>query len=197
VVTPDGAAACACNADFVAQRFLDLDTKPSVTCVPRVPPVDLRADGNVLPDACAGVDCGLGQCADRNGIAVCDCNSGAAAVVGINTYPRCEPIATLTGSPGAQDYSEPLRDLDVCAPAPPACGAEGWLVKTGSSRVGVDCGDAEPTLGLTLEPDRKSCGVFGCGGCSQDSRGAAPLAGFLVASVFVLGFRRRRPRGGA
>ena len=48
-------AACACDDDKVAQRFFDLDNQASVTCVPRVPAVDLRAGGEVLPDACANV----------------------------------------------------------------------------------------------------------------------------------------------
>ena len=78
-VTTAQGAGCACQADFVAQRFTDLDGQPSVTCVPRVPPVDLRAGGQVLPDACARVSCGAGRCVDRNGVAVCACDDGAAA----------------------------------------------------------------------------------------------------------------------
>src|SRR5690606_33545606 len=70
VVTTSGPA-CACDAGYVAQRFNDLDGAPSVTCVPRVPPVDLRAGGDLLPDACANASCGNGLCIDRNGVAVC------------------------------------------------------------------------------------------------------------------------------
>src|SRR5204863_2749835 len=40
-----GAGACACDAGSVAQRFIDVDGKPSVTCVPPVAPVDLEAGG--------------------------------------------------------------------------------------------------------------------------------------------------------
>lgn len=201
VVTDSGEPACACAEDFVAQRFLDLDTRPSVTCVPRVPPVDLRADGRELPDACATASCGAGQCIDRNGIAVCDCDSGAGAVVGLNTYPTCAPIRVVTGSPGAQDYSEPLRELEVCAPPPPSCGPHGWLVKTGSPRVGVDCGDARPAAPRTVVPAKPTCGdsfgPFGCGGCQQDDRGTAPVAALLVlGGFFAFGTRRRRARGG-
>ncbi|MBA3821356.1 MAG: DUF2330 domain-containing protein, partial [Deltaproteobacteria bacterium] len=67
--------ACVCGEGFVAQRFTDLDALPSVTCVPAAPPVDLRAGGHQLPDACASVSCGAGSCVDRNGVAVCACDT--------------------------------------------------------------------------------------------------------------------------
>ena len=185
---------CACGAGLVAQQFTDLDGKLSITCVPEVPPVDLRAGGTVLPDACAGVSCGHGQCLDRNGIAVCKCDPGAAAVTGGST-PRCEQIVFASQSPGAQDYSDPLRVLQVCAPPPPSCGPNGWLIKTGSSRPGVMCGGTEPHASDTIPPPKPSCpGFFGCSGCAGTTP-AAPLP-FIVGAwiVFAIIIKRRRAR---
>lgn len=187
----EAGAGCACNAGYVAQRFDDLDGKPSVTCVPQTPPCDLRAGGDVLPDACVGVDCGAGVCMDRNGVAVCACNAGAAAVAGTTDVARCAATTSSSHSPGAQDYSDALADLDVCAPAPPSCGENGWLVKGTSPRPGVACGATpKPPASAMIPKLGKSCGA--CGGCSTD--GGAPIGGML-AGLFVfitLVIRRRR-----
>ncbi|MBA3500924.1 MAG: DUF2330 domain-containing protein [Myxococcota bacterium] len=183
-------AACACDAGYVAQRFTDLDGKPSVTCVPQTPPCDLRAGGDVLPDACASVDCGAGVCMDRNGVGVCGCNAGAAAIAGTNNSPRCEAITGSSETPGAQDYSDALKALDVCAPPPPSCGDTGWLVKGTSPRPGVACGNSVPDPTSMVPKLGRSCG--GCFGCSTD--GEAPI-GALVGAIWVFGalvVRRRR-----
>lgn len=186
-------AACVCAAGTVAQRFGDLDGAASVTCVPATPPVDLRANGIVLPDACAGVSCGTGSCIDRNGVAVCACNPGSAALAGTSSAPRCEPILASTHTPGAMDYSDPLRALDVCAPPPPVCGPDGWLQKTGTTNPGVNCGGTEPAHGKTVVPAKPTCddAFFGCVGCQADAGGALPMVG-LAWVVGMLMFRRRR-----
>ncbi|MFN0248308.1 MAG: DUF2330 domain-containing protein [Kofleriaceae bacterium] len=193
-------AACACDADKVAQRFFDLDNQASVTCVPRVATVDLRAGGEILPDACAGVSCGAGSCIDRNGVAVCDCNDGAAAIAGASSSPRCFPITREGATPGAQDYSEALRQLDVCEPAPPTCGEGGWLVKVGSSRPGVSCSGRNPDPSQSLRepgPPPTCDGFFdGCAGCSTEGDGAGGNGAFAaIGGAWVLAlvmFRRRR-----
>jgi len=191
VATEQGAG-CACDAGHVAQRFTDLDGLPSVTCVPQTPPCDLRAGGDALPDACANASCGAGLCMDRNGVAVCACNAGAAAVAGTAESPRCEAITSSSQTPGAQDFSEPLRDVQVCAPEPPQCGESGWLVKKTSPRPGVACGSSKPATTDMVPKLGKSCGGFGCGGCSTDD--GAPI-GALVGGVWIvlaLVVRRRR-----
>ena len=194
VITPSGAG-CACDTDYVAQQYTELDTQSSVTCVPRTPTVDLRAGGLVLPDACASVSCGAGTCIDRNGVAVCQCNPGNGAVVSYTgAAPTCTTILTPSGGPGAQDYSEPLRGLAVCAPKPPVCGPGGWLVKTAALYPGVDCGDTQPDPALTREPPAPTCsnGPFGCSGCNAP--GSAPIGaigGAWVLALLVLGRRRR------
>jgi hypothetical protein len=191
-VTTEAGAGCACDAGYVAQRFTDADGLPSVTCVPQTPPCDLRAGGDNLPDGCATASCGAGACIDRNGVPVCLCNSGAAAVAGNADAPSCAAIVKNTNSPGAQDYSEQLRDLDVCAPAPPSCGDNGWLVKGESPRPGVTCANSRPNPSDMIPRLGESCGGFGCGGC------AAPNAGGIGAIVggvwifFALVFVRRR-----
>jgi hypothetical protein len=192
-VTTERGAACACDAEHVVQQFTDLDGKTSVTCVPLTPPCDYRAGGDVLPDACANTSCGNGSCVDRNGVAVCACDTGNAAHVGL-VAPLCDPIVLASNTPGAEDFSEPLRTLDVCAPPPPTCGEESWLEKVGSTRPGVDCGNTKPAPWLTWPKPEPTCGVFDCGGC-QGSQEAAPLgaagAAWIVLGIVLLRRRRR------
>jgi hypothetical protein len=194
--TTNTGVGCQCAAGFVSQRFTDLDSQPSVTCIPEVPTVDLRAGGFNLPNACAGVDCGMGSCLDRNGVATCKCTAGAIAVAGNGTVPRCEAMQYATHTPGAQDYSEALRGLAVCAPAYPACGEDGWLVKQVSPRPGFACGNVQdPPPWLTQPKPARTCGPLGCGGCESSDAGPLGLFGALFALVFVV--RPRRKRGEA
>ncbi len=191
--TTESSVGCECAPNFVAQRFTDLDGQPSVTCIPETPPVDLRAGGFNLPDACAGVDCGAGSCLDRNGVAVCKCTEGNIAVPGNGTVPRCEPVVYATHTPGAQDYSEALRGLAVCAPSYPQCGEDGWLVKQVSPRPGFACGDVnDPPPWLTQPKPKKSCGAFGCGGCDTTDAGPFSIgAAWLVLMALVWPRRKR------
>ena len=182
-VTTASGGACACGANTVAQQFTDEDNAPSVTCVPVTPPVDLRAGGAVLPDACGDVSCGDGTCVDRNGIAVCACNPGAAAVLGAGS-PTCVPIEAQTGSPGAEDFSQSLAELAVCSPPPPPCGDGVLLELVGTSRPGVDCGGATPPHDEQWQP--------GSGGCAV--RAQPPLA-FSAGTLLVLALVLRRRRG--
>ena len=193
-VTTAAGAACACGTDTVAERFIDLDGSPSVTCVPKTPTVDLRAGGAVLPNACLNVSCGAGTCIDRNGVAVCACHDGTAARAGGANAPSCEAIQRTSQTPGASDYSDALKSLDVCAPAPPACGVDGWLVKTGSSRPGVNCGNVDPPAFRTQPGPAPTCqGWFGCAGCQSAPAPVPTLAlVWLVGAVIVR--RRRRAR---
>jgi uncharacterized protein (TIGR03382 family) len=190
-VTTASGAACECDTGFVAQRFTDLDGQPSVTCIPRTPPVDLRANGEQLPDACVNVSCGNGSCVDRNGVAVCQCNPGTAAGLSGVFVPRCEPIVHTTATPGAQDFSDALRELDVCAPQPPICGDGGWLVERPSPRPGVRCGKVEPSPEQLRVPAKPTCGFFGGCGC-QETPDAAPLTTLASALLVMLVMLRRR-----
>ena len=190
-------AACACDGDHVAQRYFDLDNQASVTCVPRVPPVDLRAGGDVLPDACAGVTCGAGTCIDRNGVAVCECEAGAAAIAGASASPRCFAVTRGGTTPGAEDFSDALRDLAVCEPAPPTCGEGGWLVKVGTNRPGVSCPNRNPDPPQSARepgPPPTCDGFFdGCAGCATEGSGNGAFAAIGGAWVLALVlFRRRR-----
>lgn len=192
VVSSTGPA-CACGDGWVAMQFTDLDSQQSVTCVPATPPVDLRAGGAAIPDACATASCGNGTCKDRNGIATCVCDPNTAASARIaGTTPYCSAIQSPTGGPGAQDYSGPLRALAVCAPRYPACGDGGWLAKVPVQYPGVDCGGATPPEPLTREPEKPTCGWFSGCGC-QGTPDGTPLA--ALGGAWLVGFvllRRRR-----
>ncbi|HEX5059166.1 MAG TPA: DUF2330 domain-containing protein [Kofleriaceae bacterium] len=193
--TTQFSSGCECAPGFVSQRFTDLDGQPSVTCIPETPPVDLRAGGFQLPDACAGVNCGMGSCVDRNGVATCKCNEGTVAVAGNGTVPHCDPIQFATYTQGAQDYSEALRGLAVCAPAYPSCGEDGWLVKQKSPRPGVACGNVnDPPPWLTTPKPQKTCGAFGCGGCETSGGGPLSIGIAWVVLLLVLRPRRRRAK---
>ncbi len=195
VVTASGPA-CACMPGSVAQQFVDLDGLSSVTCVPAVPPVDLRAGGLVLPDACAALTCGSGDCVDRNGVAVCACDPGTSARPGPLTTPTCEPTLLASLTRGAGDYSEALRDLDVCAPPAPVCGESGWLEHVGSTRPGVACGNVDPPASAQRPGPKPTCGGlfgFGCGGCQG---GDAPVPTIALAWIVAAMFARRRRRRG-
>ena len=186
VTTPTGPG-CLCNAGAVAQRFQDLDGSPSVTCVPATPPVDLRAGGDQLPDSCATASCGDGTCIDRNGVPVCQCNPGAAAVAfGTSLSPLCDVVHIETKTPGADNYSTPISQLGVCAPPPPYCGGNGKYIDVGTPVQGLDCGDATPPMDMMMSSASSS-------GCCQQSRHTPPL-GFIATALVVLGVVLRRRR---
>ncbi len=108
----EAGAGCACDAGFVAKMFTDLDGEPSVTCVPDTPPVNLGQD-IVLPDVCAGQDCGDGACLEIGGFPVCRCDGATAAVrpQSPGETPFCTPVTVVSVSPGAEDFSRALADV--------------------------------------------------------------------------------------
>jgi len=129
VVSATGTPGCACDEGFTARTFTDLDGAPSVTCVEQTNTVDFGQAVDV-PDACAEIDCGAGTCVDVGGFPTCRCNAGAGAIVdATGEMPSCVTNVTArTGDAGARDYTDALRDVAVCAPRPPRCGEDGWLV---------------------------------------------------------------------
>lgn len=190
-------AGCACNPGFVARRFLDVDNRPSVTCIPDVPMVDLSAGGLELPDACDGIDCGNGTCLDVGGFPTCDCDGGDAASVTGGAVPSCRPILRTSGDRGGHDYTSPLDDIRICAPPPPAsCGANGWLEERLSLPGNtVLCDTSMPDPRRLVIPPMPTCPDVDEGGCSVGQRGAPtiwlPLLGVLAAFVFRRLTRRR------
>ena len=72
-------------------------------------------------------------------------------------------------------------------------GTDGWLVKTGTTRPGVDCGGTQPKSWQTTPPPKPVCNDwFGCG-CQGGGEGALPT--FAIAwGVGFLVFRRRRTK---
>ena len=186
-VVTDSGAGCACSEGQVAQRFTDLDNQPSVTCVPATAPVDLRAGGDQLPDACATVSCGAGTCIDRNGVAVCACNAGTAATLASSSLaPFCAPVQLVTGSPGGDDFSDAFRSLQVCAPPPPTCYGNAKYELASVTRPGIDCGNAAPPADMMWSNDSS--------GCCQQTRETPPFTfagGALLVLAVILRKRQR------
>ncbi|RMG94941.1 MAG: DUF2330 domain-containing protein [Deltaproteobacteria bacterium] len=184
VATEDGPG-CACDAGYVARAFVDLDGKPSVTCVPSTPPVILDKDVD-LPDPCAGVDCGPGaSCVDLGGFAACACGGAFGAVAPGEAngplVPTCKPITATAGSPGAEDFSAARAAIPVCFAEPPTCGTDGWLEPLAASELpanGVFCNGSMPDpedLVPPPAPDPDSCDgpqTSGAGTSSTGSTGA-------------------------
>jgi hypothetical protein len=213
VIGAAGAAGCVCDAGYVGRAFTDLDGQPSITCVPVNAPVDFEADGLDLPDACAGVDCGVGACVDVGGFPTCRCADGAAARLGTTGGVTCGTVITeRTGGPGAFDYSEAIADIRVCAPRPPECGETGWLVPSPMVAIrGEACPGTTPTAEQLRIKPRPRCpggvvpsgispGVLderggGCrgGSCSAGGTGAPyGLLPPLAVGLWLVTRRRRR-----
>ncbi len=191
--------ACICEPGSIGRIFSDLDGKRSVTCAPDQSPVDLSAGGLALPDSCIGIDCGLGSCLDVGGFPTCRCQAGAAAALGEgSTVATCRAIRQQTGTPGAQDFSQDVSDIRVCAPMPPAfCGEYGWLVqRTDIGSRGEACASSAPDPALLSPPRAPSCEYFGLKspkGCGCDA-GRAPVdPGWLIFAIIgaLLLLRRR------
>lgn len=72
----DGEAACRCPEDTAATIIDSADGQPQVTCA-----AALGVRPEVLPDPCAGLDCGLGSCEASGSRALCACDAGAVAVL--------------------------------------------------------------------------------------------------------------------
>ncbi len=208
VVGHSGEAGCDCNDGFVAKSFTDYDGQPSITCVPEVGPVDLGLTTE-LPDVCAGYDCGSGTCVAVGGFPTCDCADGDAATFDqtlgtVICLGDSEPV----GDPGANNYTGPLQDLEVCAPPPPSCGEFGWLVEADHEGIhGVMCESSTPSAEQLEIPEPPTCeDIYGetatavgedddadgsGGGCS--STGSAGGLGSAFLSLLLLGtFRLRR-----
>ncbi len=148
---------CACNAGSVGRTFTDLDGQPSITCVPEEGTVDFSAGGVEIPDACEvwGPLAG-GTCRPVGGFVTAACEDGYAAVPNGTELPDCLEITASSDSPGAQHMTAGIADLDVCAPPPPSCGVEGWLVSVPVTIPGVQCG-AEPHASWFVEPPAPTC----------------------------------------
>ncbi len=168
---------CACNDGFVARTFLDADGQTSLTCVPEVGTVDFEAGGIEVPDVCEGVTVADGACVDVGGFAAVSCDAGLAAAMGptiggISQLPACSEIEAESGGPGARNFTVGFQDLEVCAPPPPLCPPNGWLVEREVEIEGVDCGDG-PDASWFEEPPAPDCSAPADEQSEQDPMAAA------------------------
>ncbi len=182
-----------------------------MTCVPDQNLVDLGRETD-LPDVCAGIDCGDGTCVALGGFPSCDCPDDSGAIYDETlALARCQGVAASVGDPGANNYTPPLQDVQVCAPEPPDCGERGWLVPRDDQRIrGVMCESSTPTPEQLAEPEPPTCEqVYGetatpvdpmgesqdgeADGCSCTSEGGRGI-GSVLLSMLVLGTLRLRRR---
>jgi hypothetical protein len=148
-------AACVCDEGFVARDFTDLDGESSVTCVPEEGTVDFAAGGTEIPDVCDELpDVPNGACVAVGGFPTTRCDADYAAVEN-GILPICVPILTRSGSPGAEDFTTGIPEIDVCAPPPPSCSAEGWLERIPVAIAGVAC--SEPHESWFARPPAPTC----------------------------------------
>ena len=210
VVTTQGVG-CACDAHSTARSFTDLDGQSSVTCVPKVPPVDLKAGGITLPDACVGVACGEGSCLDVGGFPTCVCDPNRAAALPAATTaiagtvaPTCSVIMDRTGRAGGDDFSDGIEDVRVCAPAPPSCGPSGWLVRNDHvTTQGVICPQSVPSSARLEIPPAPTCNPLyprwgydeeRVDGCNASPWSTAPWGSMFLFLGATLAVARRRRR---
>lgn len=195
VITEAGAA-CLCDTGSVAREFLDLDGQASVTCVPDVGTVDFGLGlDQPLPDACASITLVGGDCLDIGGFPTSVCADGMAGALDPELgTPICSPIVQSTETPGAEDFSAPLTDLDVCAARYPECGSDAWLVPNEYISIqGLICPENEPEDWMTFPGDPPTCGAFGCSGAPDAPASQTPWPWLLVAlGLLALPLLRRR-----
>lgn len=191
-VVAGGRAGCRCDEGFVARMFTDTDGKPSITCVPEIPPVDFAAGGIELPSACADKSPQSGQCVDVGGFPTmkCDGQTGAFIPRGDEAapgFPICMDVVHATGTPGAGNYTQQLKELSVCAPPPPVCSAKGWLVKRTVSKPGKDCGNG-PDPSWLIEPPEPTCDY-------EDDEDNAIASGMEAEHMTPMDTTQPRPAG--
>jgi hypothetical protein len=120
--TADSIAACACVPGATARMTYDPAGVPTVVCqdlrMSFLNPGDRGADGTVLPDPCAGFDCGMGRCESVNLTPTCVCDRGAVAVGSVaddgTRRTTCQP--PQAGTVPVAFYSRRLPDLPSTLP---------------------------------------------------------------------------------
>jgi hypothetical protein len=204
-VDQDGAklGACACADGSTARTTFVPDSRSAssfsttVSCIDKrlsyLNPGDRNEAGEVLPDPCAGVDCGgHGTCVAMNMTPTCECEHGYVALGSLANdgtrsarcvKPRASvPDAFYNRRPIARDPDLPLgRDEEIAVPS-------------GDS----DKDDPVPEGNMTargLEPGTPRSGGDD-GGCSVSARrGEGQMSLFALAGIALAFVRsRRRPR---
>jgi MYXO-CTERM domain-containing protein len=208
------APGCACLPGATARATFAPDGSPTVICQDGRMSFLNAGDrdeqtGEVLPDACAGFDCGdHGQCTAMNMTPTCVCDRGFVAVGSIDPNgarrTRCEePSETVPSDfyekrlpllprdlPGGREVMVPATMPPVVTPPDVAEPAPGG---------GFPMPRENPDFGGSGTPNPMASG--GDGGCAMSPGTVAPdaaqapwlLAGLLAAA----GARRRRSRPGS
>jgi hypothetical protein len=201
---PTVVAGCACVPGATARTTLDASGGATVICqdlrMSFLNPGDRDEDGDVLPDTCAGFDCGQGRCQPMNLTPTCVCNVGAVAVGSFDEEGsrRTRCVAPADAVPSTF-YSKRLPALPVDLPG-------GREVDSSMDPPGME------NLPAPVDPSSKDGGApihgaasaqssgGGCGPCAVTApRNGAPAsvwAGLCVLGA-ALALRRRRTCQGA
>jgi hypothetical protein len=205
------APGCACLPGATARATFAPDGSPTVICQDgRMSFLNAgdrdEATGEVLPDACAGFDCGdHGQCTAMNMTPTCVCDRGFVAVGSFDPSGARRTRCVAPSDTVPSDFYEkrlPLlpqdlpggREVMVPAAMPP-------VVNPPLTPEPVPSGEfpmprENPDFGGSGTPSPMTSG--GGGGCAMSPRAVAPGAAWapwlLAASFAAAGVRRRRSR---
>ena len=131
----------------------------------------------------------------------------------LGAFPSCSAIQQGTASPGAENFTTPIPEIDVCAPPPPQCGQWGWLVPAGNDGIhGQMCPMSMPAPEALQIPPKPTCEDLGMddppgggldgaddggkqGGCGcTASRDRTGVVAMIWGLAVVAGWRLRRRR---
>jgi hypothetical protein len=192
---------CACWAGATARLTYAPDGSTTVVCqdgrLSFLNPGDSddKGGGEVLPDPCAGVDCGgHGQCVSMNLTATCVCDQGYIAIPEgqAGTLNCVQPTKAIPAAfyantlPALPQELPGGREVKLTEPLP--------MPTPGTTLEPATNGDfpmprSNPELGPSQVPVAKSGG----GGCSFSVQGSSPVAwGWLAARGRAASWRRRR-----
>ncbi len=143
--------ACACAPGSAALRYTDVTGQDAIACQDRrmsfVNAGDRDDAGEMIPDMCAGVSCGLGTCEAFNMRPTCICDAGAVAIADgadgdggvrcVRAPARDFPDRVMNLRPATRPDDQPTgRDVEIppapadgglCAATPRPAPATAWL----------------------------------------------------------------------
>jgi hypothetical protein len=191
--TPLQSAGCGCVPGATARKTIAPDGSDTVVCqdarMSFLNPGD-REEGrpDVLPDACAGVDCGEhGRCAAVNMTPTCVCDQGLVAAFDPRSTPTGPLTCVIPDEPIARSfYDQRLAALPSELPGGRSIDVEALLARA-DAPLGADVPVPRPVLGIPPGPTVLHID----GGCGL-ARRAPSGPGLIGLALAALASRSRR-----